>query len=204
MNNKELKQLPANDEFAQCMRKIRNESNEIIKKRKQEIQNCNHLFVLLRKGQETYGCHSTDYYKEANEVECVHCGLTNRFKKLETILFNDMPSFLIPLKYRNKIVESEMFDEIFKAAYLRGGKTFNNSVLNLISNEILFTYHPGLLYELAIKIYPTGTNEEIFKVMKILNSLETEQERIRLQTQEQASSLLERYYNSKPKILTIK
>ena len=67
MDEKELRQLPLNDEFAQCMRKLRIYPSEITERRKEEIQRCNHLFVLLRKGEETYGCHSTDYYKDADD-----------------------------------------------------------------------------------------------------------------------------------------
>lgn len=40
--------------------------------------------------------------------------------------------------------------------------------------------------------------------MKQLHLLETTQEKIRLQTKEQAISLLDRYYDSKPKCLMLK
>ena len=97
-----------------------------------------------------------------------------------------------------------MFEEIFKNSYFRSGKSFNNSSLNLISEECLLTYHPGLLYRLALQISPLGNSEELFEIMKQLHSLETLQEKIRLQTEEQAISLLDRYYNSKPKSLVLK
>lgn len=212
MDEKELRQLPLNDEFAQCMRKLRIKQNEITEARKEEIRKCNHLFVKLRNGEESYGCHSTDYYQEANEVECVYCGLTNRFNTIESILEPDyieyyktfrgtLPS---PTRYNKKTLESEMFEEIFKNSYFRSGKSFNNSSLNLISEECLLTYHPGLLYRLALQISPLGNSEELFEIMKQLHSLETPQEKIRLQTEEQAISLLDRYYNSKPKSLVLK
>lgn len=212
MTEKELKQLPINDEFGQCMRKLRIVSTEIKQKRQEEIKKCNHLFVKLRKGEVIVGCHSTDYYTGANEVECVHCGLTNRFNKIEEVLDNEYLELskrfngMIPslTRYNKKTPESEMFDEIFKDSYFRGGKIFNNLDVNLINEECLPTCHPGLLYQLALRISPLGNNEELFKIMKQLHLLETTQEKIRLQTEEQATSLLDRYYTSKSKCLILK
>lgn len=212
MNETELRKLPLNDEFAQCMRKLRDYPKEIIETRKIEIQRCNHLFVLLRKGEETYGCHSTDYYKDTDEVECVHCGLTNRFERIESILDSYYDEYfqtfrgMIPssIKYNKRTLESQLFREIFKNLYYRGGKSFNNSNLNLISKECLLTYHPGLLYRLALQINPSANDKEIFEIMKQLHILETNQEKIRLQTEEQSTGLLDRYCISKPKYLTLK
>ena len=212
MNEKELRKLPLNDEFAQCMRKLRDYSNEITETRKEEIHRCNHLFILLRKGEEIYGCHSTDYYRDADEVECVHCGLTNRFERIESILDNDYNEYFKTFsgmissstRYNRKTLESQLFREIFKNLYYRGGKSFNNSNLNLISKECLLTYHPGLLYRLALQINPSANDKEIFEIMKQLHILETNQEKIRLQTEEQATGLLDRYCIPKPKCLTLK
>ena len=209
MDEIELRKLPLNDEFAQCMRKLRICSSEIIEKRKEEMRACNHLFVLLRKGEEVYGCHSTDYYNGANEVECVYCGLTNRFNKIESILDSDYNEYaktfrgMLPsqARYNSKTIESEMFEEIFKNSYYRGRKSFNNFDLNLISDECLLSFHPGILYRLALEINPLGNKEEIFKIMKELHFLETSQEKIRIQREEQASILLSRYCDSKSKCL---
>lgn len=212
MNEIEIKQLPINDEFGQCMRKLRIVPTEFTQNRQEEMRNCNHLFVKLRQGEEVFGCHSTDYYKGANEVECVYCGLTNRFNRIEEVLDSEYIEFsksfrgMIPslTRYNRKTLESQMFEEIFKESYLRGGKSFKNSDINLISKECLLTYHPGLLYRLALQINPLGNEEELFEIMKILHLLETNQEKIRLQTEKQATSLLERYYTSKPKCLVLK
>jgi len=212
MTEKELKQLPINDEFGQCMRKLRIVSTEIKQKRQEEIKKCNHLFVKLRKGEVIVGCHSTDYYKDVDEVECVHCGLTNRFERIESILDNDYNEYfktfrgMIPssTRYNRRTLESQLFREIFKNSYYRSGKSFNNSSLNLISKECLLIYHPGLLYRLALQIKPSGNDKEIFEIMKQLHMLETNQEKIRLQTEEHAIELLNRYCISKPKCLTLK
>lgn len=212
MNEIEIKQLPINDEFGQCMRKLRIIPTELAQKRKEEIKICNHLFVKLRQGEEIFGYNSTDYYKEANTVECVHCGLTNRFNRIEEVLDSEYielsKSFrgMIPslTGYNKKTMESQMFEEVFKDSYFRGGKSFNNSDVNLISEECLQTCHPGLLYRIAFQINPLGNSEELFEIMKHLHTLETPQEKIRLQTEDQAISLLDRYYTSKPKGLVLK
>lgn len=212
MNEIEIKQLPINDEFGQCMRKLRIAPTEITQKRQEEIRNCNHLFVKLRQGKEIFGYHSTDYYKEANEVECVHCGLTNRFNRIEEALDSEYIEFsksfrgMIPslTGYNKKTLESQMFEEVFKDSYSRGRKSFNNSDVNLISEECLQTCHPGLLYRIALQINPFGNSEELFEIMNQLHSLENTQEKIRLQTEEQAISLLDRYYTSNPKRLVLK
>ena len=57
MDEKELRNLPINDEFGQCMRKLRVVSIEIKQKRQEEIKKCNHLFVKLRKGEVSVGSH---------------------------------------------------------------------------------------------------------------------------------------------------
>lgn len=182
---------------------------QITAKRQEDIRKCNLLFVKLRKGEEVFGCHSTDYYKGANEVECVYCGLTNRFNRIEEVLESDYLEFsknfrgMIPslTGYNRKTLESQIFEETFKGSYFRGGKSFNNSDVNLISEECLLAYHPGLLYRLALEINPLGNDKDLFEIMKQLHLLETIQEKIRLQTKEQAGQLLDRYYTSKPKCL---
>lgn len=93
LNETDIKRLPINDEFGQCMRKLRIVSTEFTQKRQEEIRKCNHLFVKLRKGEELFECNSTDYYKGANEVECVYCGLTNRFNRIEDVLDSEYIEF---------------------------------------------------------------------------------------------------------------
>ena len=195
MNEIDLKQLPINDDFSQCMRKLRKTSYELELQRKEEIRKCNHLFVKLKECEEYYGMDSTDYYRTAHEVECVHCGLTNKFVILEELVEDSHFNFYL-LGYNRQTIETQMFEEVFKNSYAREGKSFNNSDINLISGECLRTCHPNLLYLLAIQINPNGSYQEIFDIMKKLNSLETSQERIRLQTVEQANELIERYYKT--------
>ena len=193
----EIEKLNLNDTYAQFLRKIRKQSDEEVEKRKNEIIKCNHLFIKLEDGVYIGGFHSSDCYYEPSIVECVHCGLTNKFNKLEE-LYNDRDYLSYFLN--TKTIESDMFNEIFRNYYLRGGKSFDESGFNLISNESLNTYHPSILYRLALSIKEDASNEEIFEIMKELSELETHEERFRLQSIKDASLLVERYKKSIGKI----
>ena len=205
MNEEEIRKLPVNDEYSQCMRKLRKKTLNFIEQRKKEILNCNHLFLLLDNSEEICERNSSDCYIEENIVECVHSGLTNIFKKLEFVLSNDLPNefevnYVLGIPYDKMTIETEMFNKIFSKSYTRGDKSFNNNDLNLISKEKLYICNPKLLYDLALIINPDANNEEIFEIMKKLNSLESYSEKIRLNTVEQSSNLLERYYKYKEKV----
>lgn len=197
----EIKELPLNDDVSQCITKLRKQSPKYIEQRKKEIKNCNHLFILKEKGYVVPGFHSSDYEYVQNKVECVCCGLTNKFKEIEEYIFYKYP---LGFGYNSRTLESQMFYEIFSNAYLRDGKSFNESVINLISEEALETYHPKLLYQIAIMAKPRANNEEIFEIMKNLHSLENNQEKLRLQTIEQAEDLIQRYKNFEPTYLVKK
>ena len=126
-------------------------------------------------------------------------------KKLEFVLSNDLPNefevnYVLGIPYDKMTIETEMFNKIFSKSYTRGDKSFNNNDLNLISKEKLYICNPKLLYDLALIINPDANNEEIFEIMKKLNSLESYSEKIRLNTVEQSSNLLERYYKYKEKV----
>lgn len=190
-----IEELPLNDEFAQYIIKSRRTSEEYTMKRKEKIRNCNHLFVRLKEGETTPGFNSSDYYYDPSHVECVHCGLTNKYESFEE-MFSRYPRKSYFFR-KNKTIESEMFGEFFKENYCRGGKSFDESAFNLISEEVLPTYHPGLLYKLAMEINPEASMEGIFETMKQLHSLETRQESLRLQEIEQAQELLARYHQNK-------
>ena len=146
MNQKELQQLPINDLYQQCLRKLRRQE-EIRLQRKEEIMNCNHLFLMLKNGEHIYAQNSTDCCYNPNIVECVHCGLTNKYMDLEEMFSHrnynftySLPFLGVGSKYQHETLESEMFREIFKNAYRRGGKSFDESVINsfIISSFTLF------------------------------------------------------------------
>jgi hypothetical protein len=190
----EITMLPPNDTFAQLERSLRILPEEEVQRRKSEMTNCNHLFVMLEKGSNTPGNHSSDWEYIPNTVECVHCGLTNKFMKLE----EKFKEFFSTLEYERATLESKMFSELFSSYYNRGGKSFSESGIDLISYEVLPTHHPGLLYQIAMSINPNGTHKEIFDIMTELHFFyETEQERLRLQTFDQTEQLRIRYNNFK-------
>lgn len=194
MTEEELNKLPNNDLLAQWSSKIQgNYDYDYINCRKEEIEQCPHLFLKLKDAEYVGGFHSSDCYDDPAIVECVYCGLTNKFRKLEEDYFyHKLNSY-----YRKPTIESIMFMETFKNGYRRGGKSFDNSVFNVISKEVIKTHQAGLLYKLALKINPTGTYEELFEIMKTLNELETNLEKWKLSKVEQCDDLLDRYKERK-------
>ena len=197
----DYKKRLTNDDFGQCLRKLRKQPEDIVIKRKEEMEKCNHLFVLLKKGEVVGGFHSSDYYYDQNIVECVHCGLTNKFIKIEERFLEPGSNYthntLFPSHYNERTLETGMFLEIFKDAYRRGGKAFDESVINLISKEPLYTTHSGFLYKMALTINPNGSYEELFQIMKELWQIETREEKLQLLTLDKAEELIKRYYISK-------
>ena len=191
MEKSELVKLPNNDNFAQCFRSL---SNGYTDKRKEEIINCNHLFFKLKEKQYVGSFHSSDCEDEPSILECVHCGLTNKFEPIERVL----------KKYKRlpyKSLETIMFHQLYQGAWQRGGKRFDDSIFNLISDVVITTNQAGLLYKLALKINPEGSNEELFNIMNTLNELETDLEKWKLSKVEQCDGLIDRYKKRKIKVL---
>lgn len=190
----EITKLPLNDEYAQnvrCRYLYDTYKKEYEDLRREQISKCNHLFVVLRKSKTI----PTVFYTSPEEkfitekVECIHCGLTNKFFELDREELHNP----INDRYLGASIESKIFTEIVPNA--RNPFGFNNKKLNLISEKILSSDHVSLLYNLALSLNPNGTNEELFDIMTELHNLENTQERLRLRTLEQAGYLLERYKN---------
>ena len=191
MEKGQLIKLPNNDNFAQCCRSL---SNGYTDKRKEEIINCNHLFLKLKEKQYVGSFHSSDCEDEPSVLECIHCGLTNKFEPVERVLS----------KYRrisNKSLETIMFHQLYHDSWKRGGKSFDDSIFNLITDELISTNQAGLLYKLALIINPEGSNEELFNIMNTLNELETDLEKMKLSKVEQCDDLIDRYNKRKTKVL---
>ena len=83
----DFKSLPINDFLAQYVRKLeelKSMSEEEKAERKAQMQSCNHLFVKIMEGKHYYyGFHSADYTSTFDEIECLCCGMTNKFKFYE-------------------------------------------------------------------------------------------------------------------------
>lgn len=180
--------LPLNDEYTQYIKSL-NTSSEDMMLKKEKMLSCQHLLVKIK--ERTSDLMDLNY--NPIEIECVCCGLTNKYLVLEDFFFiKQMASN--PDKY--KTIESEVYKEVFKD---------NNphELFDFISTEVLETYHPGLLYQLAKTINPQAKNDELFLIMKKLNAIETPQEKLRLMKYEQSSALLQRYHKTtKAKTLT--
>lgn len=178
-----------NDTFAQYWRNIKPMSEDIVKRKKKNMECCNHLFVRLN-GLDIYGS------KNIMTVECVYCGITNKFLQLEEF-FNSNPRIdSLSLPKNTKTLQSEMFMQMLKQNHFQNDQNFHEFDLKFMSEEILPTYHPGLLYQLALQIKFDASIEEIFDLMKQLHALETNTEVLHLQTLEQANELFIRYQES--------
>ena len=181
-----LKQLPYNDMMAQFSKKLIKVTKEEEEKRINEISNCNHLFVKLR-----------EFNAEQNDnnlliVECVHCGVTNKYCDLERVMSRYRRSLdyyvatnyhCINVEYMDNTIETRMMEEIKNS----------NTELNLMSDKILRSFHPGVLYRLAKMISPNADNDELFSIMQELNNIETFEEKNKLNNPSDATDLINRY-----------
>lgn len=166
-----------------------------------QMKKCQHLFLKLKEGKHYYGFNSSDYEYNPCVVICLKCGLTNRFIETNSI---DMEYDRIirrqnPYYDEYRKVNGKIFKEQFGHAWGRGGKSFDDSIFNLISEEVFKANNPILLYNIAKTIKPSADDTEIFDTMKSLYELETLEEREKLKTTEQAKELIDRYKNRKVK-----
>lgn len=189
-----------NDNMAQCLRALRRDEKEKLK-RCDEIKHCNHLFVKLKEGETFVGFHASDYEREPSIVECVHCGLTNKFKRMEEIFAEKDDKWLMEIiygvHYDKESVETKLMRKVSREGYRRGGKWFEDRALNLMSEEVLSTHHATLLYKIAKTLNEKGTDEELFEIMKNLHELETASEKLKLSSIEDAKELIDRYKKTK-------
>lgn len=182
-----LRELPFNDMMAQCTKKLIKGSKEDEEKRIREIEQCNHLFVKLREQVS-----SSDNDADLSVIECVHCGVTNKYKDLERVMQKyrrSMDYYVLTnwhytdVTYNDVTIETLMIDKIKDA----------NTQLPMMSNEILRSFHPGVLYQIAKFINPNADNTELFEMMEHLNGLETFEERNKLNNISDAKDLIDRY-----------
>lgn len=182
-----LRELPFNDMMAQCSKRLIKVSKEEEEKRINEINGCEHLFVKLRD-------YDTSYYDnlDLSVVECVHCGVTNKYRDLERVMqkYRRSLDYYVLTKWHYTNVE---YNETTIETMMMNKIKDENNKLNMMSNEVLRSFHPGVLYQIAKSINPEADNTELFEVMKKLNELETFEERNKLNNLEDATSLIERY-----------
>lgn len=177
--------------------------SEYLKNKESQMEECHHLFLKIKEGQNYYGFHSSDCGYDPCVVICLKCGLTNRFIEMDSI----DKKYDMMLRWRNPYYNGfiEVNDKIFRKQYghawRRGGKSFDDSVFNLISEEVWNVNRPMLLYSIAKSIRPDADDTEIFDVMKTLYEIETPEERAELNNIDQAQELINRYNNRKVRVL---
>lgn len=160
-----------------------------------EMNECDHLFVKLKEGISYCGFHSSDCGNDPITVICLKCGLTNRFILMDDI---DRECDMI-LRYKNPYykayqeVNDRVFRKQFNHAYRRGGKSFDDSVFNLISKSVFKSNHPILLYNIAKSMNPSMHDTELFEIMKKLHEIETPKERLGLRSENEIKEVIERY-----------
>ncbi len=193
-----------NDEAILNLEKRRNKIDEFIattslyqqvRKAEEKMLKCKHLFVKLKEGERFSGFHSSDYEQDPSLVECVHCGLTNRFL-LENDFYRENSYLYSSAEKYYMFINNRIIRMKYNKGYSRCGKSFNDNVFHMISQEELKTSHPDKLYYMAKQIKPEGKNKELFAIMKKINyEIETLEEK-RMLTAAQMEDIIERYKES--------
>lgn len=210
----DLKNKRMNDLLAQYIRACECTSREKQQKREEEVNACNHLFVLYQPSEYYGACNATDCFFEEPIIECVHCGLTNKLIHFEEQLRMSGMIICIPkelkmlgfddyLKYF-EIKVHPLENQLFKKAK-KEGKLEQIKILGIenpnpfqlsLEKYAIKSEHLGLLYKIATQLNPEGTEEEILKIMRSLFEQETFLERQKLETLEDAAALIFRYQNN--------
>lgn len=148
-------------------------SVDVFEKRNQMMK-CDHLFVKQTEEEWDGLCHTSDAFYIPPQICCLKCGLNNRF-----LLFSDRRKYdyetymalsIFP-QFRLSIINDEIFENQFMFGWRdRCAVIGANRVFNLISDEVLNCDNPEELYEEAKSIIPDGNIEEIFTLIKKLNT----------------------------------
>ena len=212
--NKELIYKRMNDIFAQYIRICECTSEKEQKKREEVVNSCSHLFALYQPSKYDGACHSSDCSVEGPIIECVYCGLTNKFIHYEKQLESSGMIIKIPpewkilgfydhLKYFGTRVypfENQLFKKFEKRRNLNQIKILGIENANTfqLSQEkyAIKSEHLGLLYKIATQLNAEGTEEEILEMMRSLFDFETSLEKLKLENPEDASELISRYQDS--------
>lgn len=186
-----MKKYNCNDYFQYLYRSSL--STEIRDNRKSQIIECEHKFVLLKEGgwNSCGGFHSSDYEYEDDIVECVSCGLTNKYKDLECSLGHGVLSSLFPYSYTS--VETLEFDVYSK-----------DKDIELISDLVIDSRHTPLLYRIAKKMFPEEIDKILVEVMFRLNEIENIEEKMNMNTVDDAKDLMDRFYSLRGNVLVKK
>ncbi len=168
---------------------------ESLKRMKSKMNECDHLFIKLKEGEYIGAFHSSDCEDIPPTVSCLKCGLTNKYIEMsdyeKQIYYNPLTTY----GYRRKLAidaNNQVFWDQFRHASRRGGKSFDSSVFNFISDEVFNPDYSNALYRMAKRIKPNGSNAELFDIMKELNSMMTAYDRENIRNG-QTKDLVSRY-----------
>lgn len=154
--------------------------DEIKEKRIEQVKNCNHVFVC------------TDIDDLSPVIECIHCGLNNRTLNYYHKFMRYVDKNKIPHELKNLLpFEAKLFMEELPSFFSRQDNNLDR--FNLLSDEIIRTFHASVLYQAAREINNQDDDHTLFEIMKSLNSLETEFERVKIEKKEDTYELVSRY-----------
>ena len=178
-----LRKSRNNDEFARWVRG-RNRSDKDTESIIAKWRSCQHLFVKVRDPEYIGAFHSSDCETIPARYECVRCGLTNRLMDMEESM--DRVDSSSPNKKKITDETTEWKHQWPKI-----------SDDNLLSSELIETYHPDVLFDIAVELCFAQeiktTKENVFRVMQELCEMETIAEQLKISTAVHASALIERY-----------
>jgi hypothetical protein len=173
--------------------------------RTKEVMNCHHEFVMLKPRVYNGAFNSSDCEIVDPVVECVHCGVSNKFSYLyEKLLFNgyirhdsDNKAYLVGSKFdltddvlvEHYPLESELFGKYVISPYVKLLGIKEPQYEN--PDMVIDSCHIKVLYQLAKE--DSLTDEEIFNNMKELYNLENYYERLMTKSIDDTKALKERY-----------
>lgn len=158
-------------------------SEEEKRKRKEKVSKCNHLFVC------------TDIDDISPVIECIHCSLSNRTLNFYYQFSRriDMNKYKISDTKEKFPFEAKLFIENYPSCLIDNNYNFDLNNYNLISKEVIKTWHARILYLASSEIEQTDDYLKSFQIMKELNELEDDFERIKIENELDIFTLVRKY-----------
>ena len=179
--------------------------------REQEVMQCRHDFVMLKPARYMGACSLPNCEIEEPVVECIHCGLTNKYtyfmevmRLIGNVKYNDYDNknylYLNSRKVDALPFESLLFNKLMTSSYVKLYGLSNEINPHQYEQYAINSAHISVLYQTAKELV-NGSDREVFEAMALLHELETLQEMMQIETKDDTRELVNRY---KSKILTNK
>lgn len=186
-------------------------TDEEKKLREQEVMQCRHDFVMLKPARYMGACSLPNCEIEEPVVECVHCGLTNKFtyfmevmRLIGNVKYNEYDNnnylYLNNHKVEALPFESLLFNKLMASSYVKLYGLSTEVHPHQYEQYAINSAHISVLYQVA-KDLNLGSDREVLETMGLLHELETLQEMMQIETKDDTVALVNRY---KSKILTNK